>query len=83
MVQGPSTGPSVDGPWVLELVVNYFAWAGEVSHLFAIEAHKVATWDLLWWLDYSLLWRWSRSMVELLLLLLWLELLLLRSTQLP
>jgi hypothetical protein len=69
-----------------------------VAHLPEVEAWKVAGRKLLWWPGGSLLWRWGRSIVELLLLLLlrllllklpWLEmwaiapiLLLLWSTQL-
>jgi hypothetical protein len=41
-----------------------------VGHLPAVEAWKVAGGKLLWWPDGSLLRRWSRGTVELLLLLL-------------
>jgi hypothetical protein len=53
-----------------------------VAHLPAIEAWKVASGKLLWWLDGSLLQRWSRCTVELLLLLLLLRLSLLELPQL-
>jgi hypothetical protein len=68
------------------------AFSSKVPHLFVVEAWKVASKKLLWWLDGSRLRRWCRGTVELLLLLLeltWLELwamgpilLLLWSTQL-
>jgi hypothetical protein len=45
----------------------------KVLHLPTVEACKVASGKLLWWPDGRLLWRWSRSTTELLLLL-WLEL---------
>jgi hypothetical protein len=53
---------------------------GEMSQLPAVEARKVTVGSLLWWPDCNLLWRWGRSMIELLLLRLlllelpWLEL---------
>jgi hypothetical protein len=50
------------------------AFSHKVAHFPAIEAWKVAGRKLLWWPECSLLWRWSRGMVELLLLL-WLLLL--------
>jgi hypothetical protein len=40
-----------------------------VAHLLAVEAWKVAGGKLMWWPDGSLLRWWSRSTVELLLLL--------------
>jgi hypothetical protein len=46
----------------------------EVAHVPTVEAWKVDGGKLLWWQDGSLLWQWSRGMVELLLLLLLLEL---------
>jgi hypothetical protein len=46
------------------------AFSSKVAHLPAVEAWKVAGGKLLWWPDGSLLWRWSRGTVELLLLLL-------------
>jgi hypothetical protein len=46
------------------------AFLSKVAHLPAVEAWEVASGKLLWWLDGSLLWRWSRGTVELLLLLL-------------
>jgi hypothetical protein len=48
-----------------------------MPHLPVVEAWKIAGRRLLWWHDSSLLQGWSRSIVELLLLLLRLELLLL------
>jgi hypothetical protein len=45
------------------------AFSSKVVHLLAIEAWKVAGGKLLWWPGGSLLWQWSRSTVELLLLL--------------
>jgi hypothetical protein len=54
------------------------AFSSKVAHLPAVEAWKVAGEKLLCWLDGSLLRRWSRATVELLLLLLlellWLKL---------
>jgi hypothetical protein len=41
-----------------------------MSQLPAVEAQKVVVGSLLWWPDCNMLWRWGRSMVELLLLLL-------------
>jgi hypothetical protein len=46
------------------------AFLSKVAHLPTVEAWKVASGNLLWWPDGSLLQRWSRGMVELLLLLL-------------
>jgi hypothetical protein len=46
------------------------AFSSKVAHLPAVEAWKVAGGKLLWWPDGSLLRRWCRGMVELLLLLL-------------
>jgi hypothetical protein len=57
------------------------ALTGEMSQLFAVEARKATVGSLLWCLDYSLLWQWGRSMVDLLLLLLLLWLLLLKLPQ--
>jgi hypothetical protein len=51
------------------------AFSSKVAHLPAVEAWKVASGKLLWRPSGSLLRWWSRSMVELLLLLLWLLLL--------
>jgi hypothetical protein len=45
------------------------AFSSEVAHLPVVEAWKVAGRKLLWWHDGSLLRRWSRGTVELLLLL--------------
>jgi hypothetical protein len=42
----------------------------KVAHLPTIEAWKVASRNLLWWPNGSLLQQWNRGMVELLLLLL-------------
>jgi hypothetical protein len=53
-----------------------------MSQLPVVEAQKVMVGSLLWWPDYNLLWRWGRSMVELLLLLLLLRLLLLELSRL-
>jgi hypothetical protein len=53
-----------------------------MSQLLTVEAQKVTVGSLLWWPDCNLLWRWGRSMVELLLLLLLLRLLLLELPQL-
>jgi hypothetical protein len=58
------------------------AFSSEVAHLPIVEAWKVTGGKLLWWPDGSLLRRWGRGMVEMLLLLLrllllelpWLEL---------
>jgi hypothetical protein len=47
------------------------AFSSKVAHLPAVEAWKVAGRKLLWWPDGSLLQRWSRGTIELLLLLLW------------
>jgi hypothetical protein len=41
----------------------------KVAHLPAFEAWNVTSGKLLWWPDGSLLWRWNRGTVELLLLL--------------
>jgi hypothetical protein len=57
------------------------AFSSKVAHLPAVEAWKVVAEKLLWRPDGSLLWRWSRSTVELLLLL-WLRLLLLELLRL-
>jgi hypothetical protein len=46
----------------------------KVPHLPTVEAWNVFGGKLLWWPNGRLLWRWSRSMTQLLLLLLWLEL---------
>jgi hypothetical protein len=46
------------------------AFSSKVAHLPTIEAWNVAGRKLLWWPGGSLLWQWSRSTVELLLLLL-------------
>jgi hypothetical protein len=52
------------------------AFSSKVAHLPIVEAWKVAGRKLLWWPDGSLLRRWSRGTVKLLLLLLlWLLLL--------
>jgi hypothetical protein len=55
---------------VPELVVSCFAWAGGILKQSGpsptVEAWNVAGGKLLWWPDGSLLWRWSRGMVELL-----------------
>jgi hypothetical protein len=51
-------------------LLGQMAFSSKVAHLPAVEAWKVAGGKLLWWPDGSLLWRWSRGMVELLLLLL-------------
>jgi hypothetical protein len=45
-------------------------FSSKVAHFPLVEAWKVASGKLLWWSVGSLLWRWSRGMVELLLLLL-------------
>jgi hypothetical protein len=50
------------------------AFSSKAAHLPTVEAWKVAGRKLLWQPNGSLLWRWSRSTVELLLLLLLLEL---------
>jgi hypothetical protein len=50
------------------------AFSSKVAHLFAVEAQKVVGGKLLWWHDGSLLQRWSRGTVELLLRWLLLEL---------
>jgi hypothetical protein len=55
------------------------AFSHEVAHLPTVEAWKVDGGELLWWPEDSLLWRWSRGTVELLMRLLlldipWLEL---------
>jgi hypothetical protein len=55
-------------PWRVALL-GQAAFSSEVAHLPAVEAWKVAGWKLLWWTDGSLLRRWSRGTVELLLLL--------------
>jgi hypothetical protein len=60
--------------------VSCFAWlaafSSKVAHLPIVVAWKVASRKLLWQPDGSLLWWWSRGMVELLVLLqLWLLLL--------
>jgi hypothetical protein len=46
------------------------AFSSKVAHLPTVEAWKVVSGKLLWWPDGSLLRRWSRATVELLLLLL-------------
>jgi hypothetical protein len=46
------------------------AFSSKVVHLPTVEAWKDVGGKLLWWPDGSLLWRWSRGTVELLLLLL-------------
>jgi hypothetical protein len=46
------------------------AFSSEVAHLPAVGAWKVASGKLMWWSDGSLLQRWSRGTIELLLLLL-------------
>jgi hypothetical protein len=46
------------------------AFLSKVTHLPVVEAWKVAGGKLLWWLDGSLLRRWCRGTIELLLLLL-------------
>jgi hypothetical protein len=46
------------------------ALTSKVAHLPAVESWKVAGGELLWWSNGSLLQRWSRGMIELLLLLL-------------
>jgi hypothetical protein len=51
-------------------LLGQMAFLSKVPHLPAVEAWEVASGKLLWWLDGSLLWRWSRGTVELLLLLL-------------
>jgi hypothetical protein len=51
-------------------LLGQMAFSNKVAHLPTVEAWKVAGRKLLWWPDGSLLWRWGRSMVELLLLLL-------------
>jgi hypothetical protein len=50
-------------------LLGYAAFSSKVAHLLAVEAWKVAGGKLLWWPDGSLLRWWSRSTVELLLLL--------------
>jgi hypothetical protein len=45
------------------------ALSSKMAHLPAVEAWEVASEELLWWPDGSLLWRWSRGTIELLLLL--------------
>jgi hypothetical protein len=50
-------------------LIGLAAFSSKVAHLPAVEAWKVAGEKLLWRLDGSLLWWWSRSTVELLLLL--------------
>jgi hypothetical protein len=50
-------------------LIGLAAFSSKVTHLPAVEAWKVAGEKLLWRLDGSLLWWWSRSTVELLLLL--------------
>jgi hypothetical protein len=62
-------------------LLRQVALSSKVAHLPAVEAWNVAGGKLLWWPDGSLLWRWSRGMVELLLLLL-LRLLLLELSRL-
>jgi hypothetical protein len=57
------------------------AFSSKVAHLPVVEAWKVAGGELLWWPGGSLLWRWGRSTVELLMLLL-LQLLLLKLLRL-
>jgi hypothetical protein len=58
-------------------LIGLAAFLSKVAHLPTVEAWKVAGEKLLWWPNGSLLWRWSRGTVELLLLLvpLWLLLL--------
>jgi hypothetical protein len=46
------------------------ALVGEMSQLSIIEALKTVVGSLLWWPDCSWLWRWVRSTIQLLLLLL-------------
>jgi hypothetical protein len=53
--------------WRLALL-RQAAFYSEVAHLLTVEAWKVTSRKLLWWPDGSLLRRWSRGMVELLLL---------------
>jgi hypothetical protein len=48
------------------------AFKSKVPHLPTVEAWEVASGKLMWWPNGYLLWRWSRSTTELLLL--WLEL---------
>jgi hypothetical protein len=55
-------------------LLRLVAFVSKMPHLSAVEAQKVAGRRLLWWPGCSLLRRWSRSTVELLLLL-WLLLL--------
>jgi hypothetical protein len=59
-------------------MANCFAWVDDILEERgdppAIEAWKVVGGKLLWWPNGSLLWRWCRGMVELLLRLLLLEL---------
>jgi hypothetical protein len=54
-------------------VLELAAFSSKVAHLLAVEAWNVAGGKLLWRPDGSLLWWWSRSTIELLLL--WLLLL--------
>jgi hypothetical protein len=56
------------------------AFLSKVAHLLTVEAWKAAGGKLLWWTDGSLMRRWSRGTIELLLLLL-LRLLLLELPQ--
>jgi hypothetical protein len=51
-------------------LVGLTAFLNKVAHLPAVEAWKVAGGKLLWWPDGSLLRRWGRGTVQLLLLLL-------------
>jgi hypothetical protein len=51
------------------------AFSSKLAHLPVVEAWKVAGGKLLWWPNASLLRQWSRGMIELLMLLLWLLLL--------
>jgi hypothetical protein len=51
-------------------LLGQVTFLSEVAHLPAVEAWKVAGRKLLWWPDRSLMRRWSRGTVELLLLML-------------
>jgi hypothetical protein len=58
--------------WSSWLVALFWlaAFSSMVAHPPAVEAWKVIDGKLLWWPGGSLLWRWGRSTVEVLLLLL-------------
>jgi hypothetical protein len=72
MVLCPSVGPSIDSPWLLELVVSCLASLGcslkQVVDLPAMVTQKNGRCELLWWPHCYLLWLWGRSIAVLLLL---------------